>query len=248
MNCGDRGRRTGCVVMLKDEPLFPSRGFWIALLIGLGLLAWLMIPPMVHGLRVGNERARLSMAVSNGKQIKLIMDSFAMDHNGEYPNARTASKHGLASDGSSNALFRQLIAGGHTHSENVFWIKGHPLCNQGSPDDVTTIDGAFAPDETLQPGDNGWAYVMNQAQTENPSRPLLLVSPSKESELLFDLELWNKKWPVVRIDGSAKPERLNPEGRLMDGDNKKLLTAESEVWGEGVKEVEIAYPALWGER
>jgi hypothetical protein len=96
----------GGVVMLKDQSSFPSRGFWIALLGGIMLLAFLAFPGP-GTLRKAEQRAKMAKAVSDAKQIKLSMDSFAMDNSGVYPNRATALKYECPDDGSSNALFRQ---------------------------------------------------------------------------------------------------------------------------------------------
>ena len=234
--------------MLKDQPSFPSRGFWVALLVGLAVFAFMIGPNVIYSMQKGGSRADMAYAVSNSKQIKLALDSFAMDNNGVYPNGETALKYGCPDDGSSNALFRQLFARGMTESEKIFWIKGSQLCSKSRPDDETTSGGVFDRGKTLEPGDNGWAYVMDQTNTDNPSRPLLFASPPRGAGLEFDPDLWDMKVVVLRIDGSAKPERLNPVNRLMDGDNKELLTTESAVWGEGVDEVQIAYPARAAKR
>jgi hypothetical protein len=52
----------------------------------------------------------------------------------------------------------------------------------------------------------------------------------------------------MRIDSSVRPERLNPNNKLMDGDNKELLTTASEVWGSNVQNIEIAYPIKTSKR
>ena len=116
------------------------------------------------------------------------------------------------------------------------------MCNQKRPDDVTTEGGVFAVGKCLEAGDNGWAYVQDQTNVDNPSRPLIFDSPPTAAGLTFDPELWDKKAIVVRIDGSASTVRLNTTNQLMDNDNKQLLTNASEVWGSSDITPRIAYP------
>ena len=186
--------------------------------------------------------AAMAESVSNGRQIKLIMDSFAMDNDGVYPSEENADFYQSGPTDTSNGLFKQLFASGNTNSEKIFWVKGSKVCNQKRPDDVTTEGGVFAVGKCLEAGDNGWAYVQDQTNVDNPSRPLIFDSPPTAAGLTFDPELWDKKAIVVRIDGSASTVRLNTTNQLMDNDNKQLLTNASEVWGSSDITPRIAYP------
>jgi hypothetical protein len=205
---------------------------------------YFVVSPQV---RMSLSRVRMVKSISHSKQVKLALDSFAMDHDGRYPNAKTAIENKCPTDGSSNALFRQLFATGNTSSELIFWLPKNTVCTWRAPDDVTISKGVFDPSETLQPGDCGWAYVKDQNSVNNPSRPLLFSSPPTASGLEFDPEPLNGMVVVLRIDSSTKPMRLNAENRLMDGDGNELLTTASDVWkGNGkrpeVTQIEIAYP------
>jgi prepilin-type N-terminal cleavage/methylation domain-containing protein len=207
----------------------------IAIIVALASMA---TPAIFKALR----RAAMAENVSNIKQIKLTMDSFAMDNDSVYPSEDTADFYEIQGSETSNDLLRQLFASGNTNSERIFWVKGSKVCNKAKPDDTTTVGGKFNQQETLQAGDCGFAYVEEQSQTDNPSRPLLFDSPPTAQGLEFDPDLWDQKAVVLRIDGSAKPERLNPNNKLMDGDNKELLTTASEVWGSATTNIQIAYP------
>lgn len=192
-------------------------------------------------------RAAMAESVSNGRQVKLILDTFAMDNDGVYPSEDSAEFYEIAGTEKSNDLFKQLFASGNTNSEKIFWVKGSQMCDKAKPDDVTTEGGVFSQSRTLEAGDCGWAMVEDQTNVDNPSRPLIFDSPPTGAGLVFDGELWDLKAIVVRIDGSAKPERLNPSFKLLDGDNKELLTTNSEVWGSNVSEIKIAYPLKGGQ-
>ena len=188
---------------------------------------------------------RVAMAenVSNARQVKLAMDMFASDNDGLFPSRDTAEfSETPMDDGKSNSLFLQLFAARSTESERIFWVKGSKVCNKTKPDDTTTVSGKFQQSETLNAGDCGWAYVEDQTNGDSAQRPLLFDSPPTGEGLEFDPELWEGKAVVLRLDGSVRPERLNPSNRVLDGDNKELLTTDSEVWGAAVTNIEIAYP------
>ncbi len=201
----------------------------------IGLATQFCHPHMPRG------RAAMAQAVSNGRQIKLILDSFAMDNGGHYPNLKSADFYGLPAPESSNDYFRQLFAYDFTSDEQIFWIKDSQLCNKQKPDNVTTGPrNEFSLTETLRPGDNGWAYILHQTKVDNPSRPLLVDSPPTASGLTFDPDLWDKKTIVLRIDGSATTHRLSPDNKLLDPENNELLTPASQVWDN--TPIQIAYP------
>lgn len=202
------------------------------------VLAGLATPQIFKALK----KAALAEHINNGKQVKLALDMFAMDNDGVYPSQDSAEFYEIPASDTSNDLFKQLFAAKSTQSERIFWVKGSEVCSASAPDDVTTVGGQFAANETLEPGDCGWAFVENQTNVDNPSRPLVFDSPPTASGLDFDPDLWEQKAVVIRIDSSARAERLNPNNKLMDGDNKQLLTTASEVWGSSTTEIEIAYP------
>lgn len=210
----------------------------VGLLLGLGLILFFVVKPRIFKTL---STPPVIETLRSAKDIQLALGSFAMDHNGEYPNARTAAIYGLPEPGHSNGFFRQLFASESASSERIFWIRGSQLCSPSVPDDRTSDSfGGFSPGATLKPGDNGWAYVLGQANETGPNRVLMVNSPPTASGLIFDRDLWEGKAIVVRIDGSARPERLTSDGRLLDGDGVELLTPASAVW-DGTP-VEIAYP------
>lgn len=221
-----------------------STGFLVILLVVVIVAGLALITPSIYR---PLRPSQLGRAISNIRQVKLALDSFAMDHDGVYPNGETAAFYEIPLDGSSNALFRPLFASGNTNSERIFWVRGTAVCSGKRPDDITTTKGVFDPSKTLEAGDCGWAYVMNQTNVDNPSRPLLFDSPPAARGLGFDRDQWDGKVVVLRIDSSAKPERLTPQGTLVDRDNRELLTPHSDVWKgapdkPAVTTIDIAYP------
>lgn len=223
-----------------DSPDPPPRRFsWggLAFLVVLiVVLAALATPVPFKAL----ERAKLAEHLNNGKQVKLALDVFAMDHVKHYPDGETTRWFDLPRPETSNDYFRQLFAAEVTRSERIFWIMDHRLCVDTAPDDVTGRGGAFDPAATLQPGDNGWAYVLDQTSEGDPDRPLLFDSPPTAAGLNFDTKLWDDRVVVIRIDSTARPERLTPDGRLLDDNGVELLSPASAVWNRDP--VEIAYP------
>ena len=191
---------------------------------GLALLILPLIMMAVPQIYKALTRAQMAEDLSNMRQIKLALDSFAMDNDGVYPNAETRKFYELPepSSSTSNDYFRQLFASGNTNSERVFWAKGASVCSDNPPDDMTTSSGRFDPEQTLKTGDCGVAYILNQQNTSNPSRPLLL-SAFAAGTGNFDLDQYDSKVLIVQIDGSAKPTRLPIDGTLMDGDGNDLL-------------------------
>jgi prepilin-type N-terminal cleavage/methylation domain-containing protein len=207
----------------------------IAIIVALASLA---TPAVFRALK----QAAMAENVSNGRQVKMTMDAYAMDHDGVFPNEDEAEFYEISGSDTSNDLFKQLFAGEYTDSERIFWVKGSQVTKSGRPDDVTTVGGKFNANKTLEAGDCGWAYVKEQSNTDNANRPILFDCPPTGSGLEFDPDLWGKKAVVVRIDGVVKPELLNPTNKLLDGDNKQLLTTASEVWGSATANIDIAYP------
>lgn len=227
---------------MKLQTKTPRKGFTLVeLLVVIAIivaLAAMATPAIFKALK----RAAMAENVSNARQVGLTLGSFAMDNDGVFPSQDTAEFYELQGSETSNDLFTQLFASGNTASEKIFWVKGSQTCNPAKPDDVTTVGGTFNQQKTLEAGDVGWAYVENQTNVDTPSRPLIFDSPPTATGLEFDPELWDQKVVVLRIDSSAKPERLNPNNKLLDGDNKELLTTASEVWGSATTNIEIAYP------
>ena len=189
------------------------------------------------------KRAAMAENVSNGRQVKMFMEIFASDNDGVYPSEDTADFYETGASATSNDLFKQLFASGSTNSEKIFWVKGSKLCDPKKADDVFSLGGVFSPTRCLEAGENGWAMVEDQTNTDNPSRPLIFDSPPTGAGRIFDGELWDMKVVVVNIDGSAGTRNLNPSFELLDDDDKELLTNTSEVWGSSATEPEIAYPA-----
>lgn len=192
--------------------------------------------------RLGRRHPGMAEDVSNVRQIGLTLASFAMDNDGEFPTAATAGFYELPPPTSSNDYFRQLFASDNTRSERIFWVRDSKTSTSAKPDDVTTTSGKFDPAQTLRPGDNHWAYFTGLRNDEVPARPLVVES-YLPGTTTFDQKRLDGKAIVLRIDSSAKPERLSPAGIIRDGDGKNLLTTDSIVWKGATPDLRQPDPA-----
>lgn len=180
-------------------------------------------------------------AVSNARQIGLALFEFDSKY-GKYPDATTISD--VSKDAStdlnlsrlrlgtksSNDYFRQLLAGGFTQSEKMFYAKIH---GAKKPDD--NIKGA----EALKKGECGFAYLAGLSSEGNPSRPLI-VTPLIPGTDRFDPKRFDGKAVILRMDNSVISVNINSSGHVML-DGKNLLDPTNPVWGKGDKFV-IVWP------
>ena len=188
-----------------------------------------------------NKRAALAEAVSNARHVKLALDTFATDFDGQFPNDDTGE--GVVSGGTgttySNDYFRQLFLAGATESESIFWVAGSPIAASTPPDEkFKSAEGRMVADWILERGDVHWAYISDQTNFSTGSRPLILDGyPKNESE--FDPDIWDNKAIVVTVDGAAKPMRIRPtDGRVLDWKGKSILSSQADAWdGESPAEL-----------
>ncbi|MES2924140.1 MAG: hypothetical protein V4819_21495 [Verrucomicrobiota bacterium] len=131
---------------------------------------------------------------------------------------------------SSNDYFRQLLAGGFTQSERMFYARIH---GAKKPDD--NIKGA----EALKKGECGFAYLAGLSSEGNPSRPLI-VTPLIPGTDRFDPKRFDGKAVIRRMDNSVISMNINSSGHVML-DGKNLLDPTNPVWGKSDKFV-IVWP------
>ena len=186
------------------------------------------------------KRAALAEGINNARQVKLALDTFATDFDGQFPNDDTGKGVIEGGTGStySNDYFRQLFLAGATEAESIFWVKNSGVASKGAPDDKIQQKGRMQPELILEQGDAHWAYISNQGNLDTGSRPLILDGyQAGTSE--WDPGIWDNKVIVVRIDGSAKAMRMRiSDGRVLDGSGKDMLSAQSDAWdGESPAEL-----------
>ena len=187
------------------------RIFAIILWIGsICALLLLLAYPVIFGTRrgYGNDRTEI---MNNALQIRLLLSEFDSEY-GCFPDASTISKvkesTGTAltlGDGSSNKLFRQLIAYG-LKSEKPFWAK--------TKDTPKKPDNIFDSDRTaLAPGECGFAYVAGLSSKDDPDTPVLLT-PMLKGQTKFDRSQDKGKAVILFLD-SARVLPIEKDGRVL---------------------------------
>lgn len=211
---------------MKSNIKHRAKGFTLVeLLVVIAIIAALaaMATPVILKQK---KKADMTEAVSNAKQIYLLMVEFDQDF-GEFPSDDSADDIDTAGTGitlgttSSNDYFKQLVAGGYTKSEEIFYAKSKLT---KKPDNV--IGG-----DALEDGEVGFAYMAGQSTSDNSGRPLVMA-PMEESGETFDPDPYGNKAVVLRIDGSAKQLRINnAKEAILSGSNTVFDTGDDTVWG-----------------
>ena len=142
------------------------------------LLAWLVIGFVLFVFVVlalpGGSRVQVrgiqTKALVQAKQVGLALRLFADDHNGVYPR-RGVPVEMTAAPTDSNTVFACLFPT-YITSETIFGNKLSAY-QTAQPDNV--IDPVYTgqPKETLQPGENVYAYVMGLTDHDDPRTPLV---------------------------------------------------------------------------
>ena len=178
------------------------------------------------------KRAALAQAINNAKQVKLALDSFATDFDGQYPSDDTGEYVLEGGTGStySNDYFGQMFFAGVTESEKIFWVKNSAVASKFAPDNKVKEGGKVQPDLVLQEGDVHWAYITDQTNLDTGSRPLILEGYTRGTSE-WDPNIWDRKVIIGHIDGSfrALPMRAS-DGKVLDGSRKDILSAQADAW------------------
>ena len=178
------------------------------------------------------KRASLAQAINNAKQVKLSLDAFAIDFDGQYPNDDTADYviEGGTGETYSNDYFRQMFLAGVTESEKIFWVKNSAVASKFAPDDKVKEGGRVQADEVLQKGDVHWAYITDQTNLDTGSRPLILDG-YKRGTGEWDPNTWDQKVIVLAIDGSCRTMGMRAsDGKVIDGSKKDILSSQADAW------------------
>ena len=178
------------------------------------------------------KRASLAQAINNAKQVKLSLDAFAIDFDGQYPNDDTADYviEGGTGETYSNDYFRQMFLAGVTESEKIFWVKNSAVASKFAPDDKVKEGGRVQADEVLQKGDVHWAYITDQTNLDTGSRPLILDG-YKRGTGEWDPNTWDQKVIVLAIDGSCRTMGMRAsDGKVLDGSRKDILSSQADAW------------------
>ena len=172
-----------------------------------------------------NKKASMTEATSNAKQVFYLMIEFDQDY-GEFPGDETAIDDLAGYTGSnSNDYLAQLIEGGLTKSEEIFYAKGG-ASNNKKPDNVITTKN-----DQLARGECGFAYIKNQSTSDNSGRPILMAPIKSGQE--FKPDPYDGKAVVLRIDGAVKQLLLEKDSnKAKIGGGRTLFdTGNETVWG-----------------
>lgn len=211
------------------------RGFTLVeLLVVIVIIASLagLTAPMVIRQR---KKADQTEATNNARQIGFAMFEFETEY-GTFPDSETETellneKGFTLGTSDSNAYFRQLFAADITQSETMFYAK--------SAYSKTKPDGNIQPASALEPGEVGFAYMMDGTDglstAGNPAR-VIVAAPLIRGGTDFDPDPYDSKAVVLRIDNSVTSLTINTDNQAIltkDGANSKTLTESGDgtVWG-----------------
>ena len=169
--------------------------FWLGGISILVLLLFLSGPVLFR-----SPAANRLEAMNNIRQAGIALAEFESEY-GRYPDASTIpavqadTGTPLAmGDGSSNQLFRQMIATG-LKSEKPFWAK--TAVSPRKPDEISHVPG-----KALQPGEVGFTYITGLSSKSHPETPVLLT-PVIPGTFTFDPEPLKGYAVVLHVNGAV---------------------------------------------
>ena len=182
----------------------------------------------------------MTQAVSNARQVYISLLEFESDM-GNFPDPSLVTQNedlqGFSGN-TANQLLGQLIAGGYTKSEDIFYAKGGNPAGNKKPDDIISPRS-----EILKEGEVGFAYVMVTGDGSSGARGLstsddgglpVICAPVQTggSSAVFKSAPYDNKGVYLRVDGSVRNERLNQTSSKLKVGKKTLFdTGDGTVWG-----------------
>lgn len=201
---------------------------WIVGFVSFVFLLYYVTRPIV--LRA-HRNSPLNTAINNAREIHQALMKFDTEY-GSFPDASTIAQinGGTATSFSfgtktSNDYFRQLLAEG-LGNERMFYPGYGPKA-----------DDNWKGKRELEKGECGFAYIVGLDSTVNPSS-VLAVAPLIPGTLRFDPKPFDGMAVVLRVDGSATMQRIQPSGEVISM-GKNILDPSHPVWGNPFT---IAYP------
>jgi prepilin-type N-terminal cleavage/methylation domain-containing protein len=191
------------------------------------------------------KKMDMTQAISNSKQVYLVLMDFEQDM-GSFPDSVTATQSTELAQFTgtfSNQLLGQLIAGGYTKSEEIFYAKGGNPAGNRKPDDVINPVARI-----LQQGECGFAYVLASGGSSSGGQPRglstsdnggipIICAPVRTggNDAIFNPDPYDSRGVYLRVDGAARTERLNVnDNRIRIGGGGTLFGAGvGTVWGTG---------------
>lgn len=193
---------------------------WIVGFVSFVFLSYYVTRPIVHRAPM---RSPFNTAVNNAREIHQALMKFDAEY-GSFPDASTipqvkgstAISFSLGTK-TSNDYFRQLLAEGLAN-ERMFYPGYGPKA-----------DDNWKGKRALEKGECGFAYIVGLDSSVNPSS-ILVVTPLIPGTLRFDPKPFHGMAMVLRVDGAATMERIQPNGEVIS-DGKNILDPSHPVWG-----------------
>ncbi len=170
------------------------------------VLAAFIVPAGSRMGHVGNQ----TRALAQSKQIGLALKLFAGDNDDRYPGKGVPVQLNAAPT-TSNAAFAPLFPT-YTTSETIFG-NSFSAYQTRPPDNVIDSPYTGKPIQTLEPGENVYAYVAGLTEKSDPNAPIVL--DGTDGTLFYNSTravrggVWEgKKAVVVYLDNHAAVETL----------------------------------------
>ena len=204
----------------------PRRGITLVeavIIIALVAIVAALIFPPYTGPRVKSANVK---ALSNARQISLALRLYADDHGGKYPSFTLKDgKPTTTPVRDSNTAFAQLFPD-YLTTEAIFWVPQSPFCSTNPPDEITDKPPLDTPVDTLKPGENEWAYVLQLTESSAPAFPLIASGFADPVAHTYTADSTKKggRWKgaqviVTRLDGSSAVLPIDQATMQVTGSN-----------------------------
>ncbi len=184
------------------------------------------------------KAAAITETTNNARQVGMLLGLFGNEW-GTFPSDDTKQKiqdvTGVVppAGNDSNAYLAQLIVGGYTDSEEIFYAKGG-VRGGTKPDGVITVGNV------LEPGECGFGYVMLQGQeplstSYNGQLPVIVAPLTADgSGKTFNTSPYDNKAVYLRLDSSVQQARIREtDGKVVLGGGITLFeTGQTTVWND----------------
>jgi hypothetical protein len=203
---------------------------WFCIIVFLFLIIWQRIWPR-RGVKMD-----MTHAISNAKQVYLVLSDFEADY-GFFPDDQTALKDPAISGFTgrfSNDYLGQLIAGGYTRSEEIFYALDKRYGGKKT-DNVLTPDSRI-----LVKNECGFSYVLVEENgkrrglnTKDNGAIPILVAPLVNEWGSCEKSAFDNRGVYLRVDGAARSERLRPSDQKirLPGGITLFDTGPTSYWG-----------------
>ncbi len=223
--------------MKKNQSAFTLIELLVVITI-IAILASIALP-VFNGV---TERANQTKDLSNAKQVGLALKLFAGDNNGNFPRNVDPDDSASAAITTANQAYRELIPN-YLTSETIFFVSGSAFTpnEPNNTIDQTPSGGNYT--QTLQPGENTYAYVTNLTETSNAAFPLLADGMNNTTTWQYSTDktaqggVWGgKKAIVVFCDTSGQilkldPTALTPQRTFAGGTKASIFsTSDPATW------------------